>query len=296
MFDSEFSIGSYKIKVKMLLAFLFFLCIILCHTLCSCCYVNLREGLDSILKPCEEKISNSEKKRRRKQLVDNENQLIKQANDAKKIAVVQINDTVDFLNNNDIPNIPNIKSAIINYQSKIHAFSKAENSDRQKVTDIQYASGEMFGAFQKDKDVDKESSNFKTLMLKFQDSDKKMKEAKKATAAAAEATILANTCRKSTSTTSKEGFTNSSYSDKNASTFILDPSTWGNRGSITASGSSAINTNSSSSILNVFNEMKFAPECCPNAYTSSNGCACMDKNMYKYLQNRGGNNVPFSQY
>lgn len=51
-----------------------------------------------------------------------------------------------------------------------------------------------------------------------------------------------------------------------------------------------------SGILDVFNEMKFAPECCPNAYTSSNGCACMDKNMYKYLQNRGGNNVPFSQY
>jgi len=51
-----------------------------------------------------------------------------------------------------------------------------------------------------------------------------------------------------------------------------------------------------SKILDIFNEMKFAPECCPNAYTSSSGCACMDQNMYKYLQNRGGNNVPFSQY
>jgi hypothetical protein len=51
-----------------------------------------------------------------------------------------------------------------------------------------------------------------------------------------------------------------------------------------------------SGILNIFNEIKFSPECCPNAYTSSSGCACMNKNMYKYLQNRGGNNVPFSQY
>jgi hypothetical protein len=51
-----------------------------------------------------------------------------------------------------------------------------------------------------------------------------------------------------------------------------------------------------SGILNIFNEMKFSPKCCPNAYTSSSGCACMNKNMYKYLQNRGGNNVPFSQY
>jgi hypothetical protein len=49
-------------------------------------------------------------------------------------------------------------------------------------------------------------------------------------------------------------------------------------------------------ILDIFNVIKFSPECCPNAYTSSSGCACMDKNMYKYLQNRGGNNVPFSQY
>lgn len=49
-------------------------------------------------------------------------------------------------------------------------------------------------------------------------------------------------------------------------------------------------------INNIFNNMKFAPECCPNAYTSSSGCACMDKNMYKYLQNRGGNNVPFSNF
>ena len=51
-----------------------------------------------------------------------------------------------------------------------------------------------------------------------------------------------------------------------------------------------------SRILDIFNDIKFAPECCPNAYTSSSGCACMNKNTYKYLQNRGGNNVPFSQF
>jgi hypothetical protein len=51
-----------------------------------------------------------------------------------------------------------------------------------------------------------------------------------------------------------------------------------------------------SRILDIFYNIKFDPECCPNAYTSSSGCACMNENTYKYLQNRGGNNVPFSQY
>lgn len=48
--------------------------------------------------------------------------------------------------------------------------------------------------------------------------------------------------------------------------------------------------------LDIFEKIKFAPECCPGAYTSGTGCACMDMNTYKYLKNRGGNNIPFSQF
>ena len=40
----------------------------------------------------------------------------------------------------------------------------------------------------------------------------------------------------------------------------------------------------------------FKPECCPNTYTSSMGCACMTVGQYDYLRNRGGNNVPYSEY
>jgi hypothetical protein len=46
----------------------------------------------------------------------------------------------------------------------------------------------------------------------------------------------------------------------------------------------------------MFANTEFKPECCPNAYSNSTGCACMDINSYNYLINRGGNNVPYSEY
>lgn len=48
--------------------------------------------------------------------------------------------------------------------------------------------------------------------------------------------------------------------------------------------------------LSMFASTPFSPKCCPNAFSNSMGCACMTVNQYKYLHNRGGNNVPFSEY
>ena len=48
--------------------------------------------------------------------------------------------------------------------------------------------------------------------------------------------------------------------------------------------------------LDVFATTPFKPECCPNTYSNSSGCACMTVEQYNYLQNRGGNNVPYSEY
>lgn len=48
--------------------------------------------------------------------------------------------------------------------------------------------------------------------------------------------------------------------------------------------------------LNMFDKTSFKPECCPNTYSSSTGCACMTVNQYNYLIERGGNNVPYSEY
>lgn len=48
--------------------------------------------------------------------------------------------------------------------------------------------------------------------------------------------------------------------------------------------------------LDLFATTQFKPECCPNAYSNSSGCACMTVQQYNYLVDRGGNNVPYSEY
>jgi len=48
--------------------------------------------------------------------------------------------------------------------------------------------------------------------------------------------------------------------------------------------------------LDMFATTPFKPECCPNSYSNSMGCACMTTNQYDYLVDRGGNNVPYSEY
>ena len=46
----------------------------------------------------------------------------------------------------------------------------------------------------------------------------------------------------------------------------------------------------------MFANTEFKPECCPNAYSNSTGCACMNISQYNYLISRGSNNVPYSEY
>ena len=46
----------------------------------------------------------------------------------------------------------------------------------------------------------------------------------------------------------------------------------------------------------MFANTPFKPECCPNTYSNSTGCACMTGDQYNYLILRGNNNVPYSQY
>jgi len=48
--------------------------------------------------------------------------------------------------------------------------------------------------------------------------------------------------------------------------------------------------------LDFFANTPFKPECCPNTYSNSQGCACLDVFGYNYLIQRGGNNVPYSEY
>lgn len=48
--------------------------------------------------------------------------------------------------------------------------------------------------------------------------------------------------------------------------------------------------------LDMFATTPFKPECCPNTFSTSTGCACMTMGQDNYLNSRGGNNVPYSEY
>jgi hypothetical protein len=48
--------------------------------------------------------------------------------------------------------------------------------------------------------------------------------------------------------------------------------------------------------LSMFANTPFKPECCPNTFSNSSGCACMTSGQYNYLIERGGNNIPYSEY
>jgi hypothetical protein len=114
---------------------------------------------------------------------------------------------------------------------------------------------------------------------------------------------------------SKEGFTganNVAYGPEFAGAktpdYIMNPSTWSmptltySPGTTPDAGVKAIWDRPKQPIplpkgeLDMFATTEFKPECCPNTYSNSMGCACMDLNSYQYLISRGGNNVPYSQY
>jgi hypothetical protein len=112
----------------------------------------------------------------------------------------------------------------------------------------------------------------------------------------------------------KEGFAgaNTNYGESASypltqSTY-LDASTWGSPdltifpGKPVPKAAQAIINRPNQSLplpegqLSLFDNMPFSPECCPNTYSSSMGCACMNSTTYNYLITRGNNNIPYSEY
>jgi hypothetical protein len=114
--------------------------------------------------------------------------------------------------------------------------------------------------------------------------------------------------------TKKEGFVgaNTNYGESSAysltSPDVVDTSTWGSQNLTVVDGKpissevqSILNRPNQSlplpeGQLSLFDNMPFSPECCPNTYSSSMGCACMNPDTYNYLISRGMNNVPYSEY
>lgn len=119
----------------------------------------------------------------------------------------------------------------------------------------------------------------------------------------------------SANTFKKEGFIGANniasgpeFAGANSPDYIMKPSTWAlpnltySPGTTPDAGVKAIWDRPKQPIplpkdeLYMFATTPFSPECCPNAFSSSMGCLCMTVEQNNYLNERGGNNVPYSQY
>jgi hypothetical protein len=121
--------------------------------------------------------------------------------------------------------------------------------------------------------------------------------------------LLCGCCRVSMSTFMKEGFSiKPELAKSNDPGYILNPSTW-SMPTLTYSPGTTPDTGVQSLLnrpyqpvpppegqLDMLATTQFKPECCPNTYSSSEGCACMTQDQYMYLKTRGSNNVPISDY
>lgn len=112
----------------------------------------------------------------------------------------------------------------------------------------------------------------------------------------------------------KEGFSNyktnagPQFADNNGNYSYMDPNKWSQPSLVYTAGTAPSASVESvldrgknqaplaPSELEFFKHTDFKPECCPNTYSSSLGCACMSTQQYNTLITRGGNNVPFSEY
>ena len=97
----------------------------------------------------------------------------------------------------------------------------------------------------------------------------------------------------------KEGFANyktnagPQFAENNGDFTHLPVSQWS---SVVNVGAQNANQPASSDSMDFFANTQFKPECCPNTYSGSEGCACMSNAQYNTLVSRGGNNVPYSEY
>ena len=117
-----------------------------------------------------------------------------------------------------------------------------------------------------------------------------------------------------TSTTTTEGFTGANINYGESSSYSLgndnpiDTSSWSAQdmtvtpGQPQSAGVKAFLARPQQPVplpegeMLLFANTEFKPECCPNTYSNSSGCACMTGSQYNFMGVRGGNNVPYSEY
>ena len=176
----------------------------------------------------------------------------------------------------------------------------------------------MTGIDSKVKNSSPQSSSYPGSKQKLkEDIVKKAIASKMPNVANAMASIKSNPPSTTTTTTTAEGFTgaNTNYGQSApyllgspSGTVTVDINSWNQPDLVVkcdgsyGKGTSDILGRSKQPIplpegeLDIFATTPFKPECCPNFYSNSSGCPCMTTDQYNYLQTRGGNNVPYSEY
>jgi len=97
----------------------------------------------------------------------------------------------------------------------------------------------------------------------------------------------------------KEGFVSSSpeFANVNDPGYIIKPADWSiSPEKISHSIINRPNIPLPKGEMDIFATTEFKPECCPNTFSNSSGCACMNEEQYNMLKTRGLNNVPISEY
>jgi hypothetical protein len=122
-------------------------------------------------------------------------------------------------------------------------------------------------------------------------------------------TTMTNKAKKLTEGFAGANNTGSQFASNEDSGYIMNPDTW-SMPSLTYSPGQSPNaavekiwerkgspsTTLASGELDMFANTQFKPECCPSAFSTSTGCACLSVEQYNYLKNRGTNNTPYSEY
>jgi hypothetical protein len=113
--------------------------------------------------------------------------------------------------------------------------------------------------------------------------------------------------------TGKEGFVSSNnkaygpeFGSNKSPGYIMRPDTWAqptlsySMGTTPSAGAQAVLNRNNPPLaegeMDMFANTPFKPECCPSAFSTSSGCACLDMKQYSELRTRSKNNVPYSEY
>ena len=335
------SIGSYKVRVEILVAIVVVFCIIFGYLLYDCCKMNLFEGMNHLQRA---------QKRAQRAITTAATApsatATTSASAASQIALAEATRMAAERQAEAERQAAERQAAEAARQEAAQqeaerqaeeAERQAEEAERQAAEELQQEA-DLKAALEAEADAAEEAAQQELLQAAQQAAQQAAEEAalleeqqallQEANRAQQEANRAQQTTDRlqqeadrlqqeadRASNTVTEGFSGNNYTSMgpefasvNAPKYIMNPSTWAMQsltyspGTKPGAGVQDFWNRQKQQIpppegqLDFFAKTEFKPECCPNTYSTSTGCACMDMGSYTFLQQRGFNNIPFSAY